>query len=252
MLKIQKYNRAKSLEEAYASLMKNKNNLILGGMIWLKMEDRMVLEAIDLSDLGLDTILETKDAFILGSMVTLRQLETHAAFNQETCHIFSNAVKDIVGIQLRNMATLGGSLFSRFGFSDVMTALLALDTEVTLYHAGTMSLADFIQSDIQRDILVNVKVYKRTWKSSFQCLRKSATDISVCNVAVSKMEEGYRICVGARPAIATCMDVPFGNLEEIASAIQSQLVFGSNMRGSAEYRKHIAKVLILRALSEVE
>ena len=55
MLKISQYVKVSSLEEAY-ELNQKKNNVIVGGMHWLKMMDKMVGTAIDLSGLGLDQI----------------------------------------------------------------------------------------------------------------------------------------------------------------------------------------------------
>ena len=67
MITIQKYVRAQSLEEAYA-LNQSRRNRIIGGMLWLKMSSITVPTAIDLSDLGLDTIEEMLDykAWYLG------------------------------------------------------------------------------------------------------------------------------------------------------------------------------------------
>ena len=67
--------------------------MILGGMIWLKMEDIQIPTAIDLSKLGLDQIEEDDTEFKIGAMVTLRQLETHQAFNEATCYVFRDAVR---------------------------------------------------------------------------------------------------------------------------------------------------------------
>lgn len=80
MINIQKYVRAQSLEEAY-QLNQNKLNRIIGGMLWLKMEKGNVNTAIDLCELGLDTIQETGEEFSLGAMVTLRQIELHEGLN---------------------------------------------------------------------------------------------------------------------------------------------------------------------------
>ena len=44
----------------------------------------------------------------------------------------------IVGVPFRNCATVGGSVFSRFGFSDLTCALLALDASVVLYRGGEL------------------------------------------------------------------------------------------------------------------
>jgi len=129
MVTIQNYVRAKSLEEAY-ELNQKKGNCILGGMLWTKMQNRMIQTAIDLCDLGLNEIEETEEEFFIGAMVSLRQLETDAGLNAYTQGAVRDAVKDIVGVQFRNLATVGGSIWGRFGFSDVLTVFLAMDTEV--------------------------------------------------------------------------------------------------------------------------
>ena len=115
MMTIREYKRAESLEEAW-QLNQKKANRVLGGMIWLKMENINVGTAIDLSGLGLDTIEETEDGFSIGAMVTLRQLEEHAGLAAYTHGAVKEALRHIVGVQLRNLATVGGSIYSRFGF----------------------------------------------------------------------------------------------------------------------------------------
>ena len=60
MLTFKQYVRAQSLDEAYA-LCQKRSNLVLGGMLWLKMQDRTVNTVIDLSGLGLDQIEQTPE-----------------------------------------------------------------------------------------------------------------------------------------------------------------------------------------------
>ena len=55
MFTIKNYVRAQSLEEAW-TLNQKRSSRIIGGMLWLKMGRGTVQTAIDLSDLGLDTI----------------------------------------------------------------------------------------------------------------------------------------------------------------------------------------------------
>ena len=59
MPKIKSYVKVKSLAEAY-ELNQKKTARIIGGIgsFWMKMGDRAVSTAIDLSGLGLDTIME--------------------------------------------------------------------------------------------------------------------------------------------------------------------------------------------------
>lgn len=68
MMTIREYKRAESLEEAW-QLNQKRNNRVIGGMIWLKMENINVGTAIDLSGLGLDKIEETAEGFSVGAMV---------------------------------------------------------------------------------------------------------------------------------------------------------------------------------------
>ena len=55
------------------------------------------------------------------------------SFVRYTNGAVKEALRHIIGVQLRNTATVGGSVWGRFGFSDVITLLLAMDTLVVLY-----------------------------------------------------------------------------------------------------------------------
>ena len=119
------YVRAQSLDEAY-ELYQKKPNFVLGGMLWLKMKNKTLGTAIDLCDLGLDQIDEDENEFRIGAYATLRQIETHETLNAYTHGAIAESVRHIVGVQFRNVATVGGSIWGRFGFSDVMTIFRAL------------------------------------------------------------------------------------------------------------------------------
>lgn len=135
MLTIKNYLRPKTPQEAY-DLVQKRSNVILGGMLWLKMQNRRVDTAIDLQDLGLSYIRQEEDGVHIGAMTSLRTLETSPILNDLTQGAAAEAVKPIVGVQFRNCATVGGSLYGRFGFSDVLTLFLAWDAQVVLYGAG--------------------------------------------------------------------------------------------------------------------
>ncbi len=101
MLYMQQYVKASSLDEAYTLLMKNRNHQILGGMQWLKMQDRVVPMAIDLQALHLDEIKEQEDYIEIGAMCTLRQLETSPILLKAFGTLIQDSIKDIVGVQFR-------------------------------------------------------------------------------------------------------------------------------------------------------
>lgn len=260
MIRIQNYVMAESLEEAY-QLNQNKRSRIIGGMLWLKMSSIAVHTAIDLSRLGLNKIEETEEEFSIGAMTTLRQLELHEGLNAYANGAVAKAVHDIVGVQFRNMATVGGSIFGRFGFSDVLTVFLAMDTHVELYKGGIVPLEEFVNMEKDRDILVRLIVKKKPGCFAYQAMRNQRTDFPVLTCAVSKVDGAYRVVVGARPAKARVLRDEQGLLsggvtEESAKAFAAfaaeTLPTGSNVRGTAEYRTHLIRVLTRRTLMELE
>ena len=248
MITIQKYVRAQSLEEAW-QLNQARRNRILGGMLWLRQGRGAVHTAIDLSDLGLNAIEETEEQFLIGAMVTLRELEIHAGLNAYSGGAISDAVKDIVGVQFRNMATVGGSIWGRFGFSDVLTVFLAMDSYVELYKGGIVPLEQFAQMKKDNDILVRLIVKKTPCKVVYTAMRNQRTDFPVLACAVSSMNGEYRASIGARHARA--MLIRSEQAENFASFVAENVPTEGNLRGSAAYRTHLIKVLVNRCVTEL-
>ena len=248
MITIQKYVRAQSLEEAW-QLNQNKRNRILGGMMWLRLGKGNVNTAIDLCDLGLDTIEETEEQFSIGAMATLRDIEMHEGLDTYSGGAVADAVKDIVGVQFRNMATVGGSIWGRFGFSDVLTIFLALDSYVELYKGGIVPLEQFAKMKKDDDILVRLIVKKTPCKVVYSSVRNQRTDFPVLACAVAYMNGGYRASIGARPARAIM--IRSEQSEGFAAFVAENVPTEGNMRGSAAYRTHLIKVLVERAMTNL-
>ena len=253
MITIQKYVRAQSLEEAY-QLNQNKRSRIVGGMLWLRLGRGGIGTAIDLSDLGLDKIEETDTEFFIGAMATLRQLEQHEGLNTYCGGAVKNAVKDIVGVQFRNMATVGGSIWGRFGFSDVLTVFLAMDCYVELYKGGILPLEQFASRKKDTDILVRLIVKKTPGKVVYNAMRNQRTDFPVLTCALSNIGGESRAVIGARPAKAMVIQdekvlLPDG--KAFAAYVADKVPTDSNIRGSAAYRTHLIRVLVERAATEL-
>ena len=261
MLTIKQYVRPQSLSEAYA-LCQKRSNVILGGMLWLKMQSRTVNTAIDLCDLKLDEIREEETCWRIGAMVSLRDLETHVGLNAQTQGAMAEAVRHIVGVQFRNCATVGGSLWGRFGFSDVLTLFEVLDARVTLYGLGTMSIGDLAELKRgTRDILTEVVIPKKPMKVVYLSQRNTATDFPVLTCALSCVDGRYTCAVGARPSRALALSdenhlLDGGITPETAAAFGNwacnRLEFSSNVRAGGEYRRQLCRVLVRRALLQLK
>lgn len=261
MLQIDDYIYASNLAEAYNTLLSIPGSVVLGGCGYLRLGNRKITTAIDLSKLGLDFIKETDTTIEIGAMASLRDIE----IDQLTCTqyngVLRNAVKDIVGVQLRSCVTIGGTIAGRYPFSDLITALLALNTKLILHKHGQILLEEYLESKPGKDILEKIIIPKDGQQASFCSIRKTKTDYAVLNVAVAKRAEEYRIIVGSRPGRAMNAETAAQYLnkhgldKETAAAAGrlavDTLKFGTNPRGSAAYRKAICPILIQRALAEV-
>lgn len=268
------YVRAQSLDEAY-ELYQKKPNFVLGGMLWLKMKNKTLGTAIDLCDLGLDPIDEDENEFRIGAYATLRQIETHEALNAYTHGAIAESVRHIVGVQFRNVATVGGSIWGRFGFSDVMTIFRALGAKVQLHKAGIMDLDEFAALPrTTRDVLVSVIVPKNAKGVVYLSQRNQSTDFPVLTCAVANRSGRYVAVIGASPYMAEPVWDEDGILDGIADAktdsnaaltdnsennakidkfagyVAEHIRFGSNIRAGAEYREIICRVLTRRAVTQ--
>lgn len=259
MFTMKNYVQAESLEEAYALRRKNRKNVVLGGNLWRKMGSGHILTGIDLCNLSLNQIVETPEEYRIGCMCSLRDLEVNESLEREFQGSFKEALRHIVGVQFRNTATVGGSVFPRFGFSDVLTLLAALDCEIELYQGGRVPIKEFIAGKPDDDILVNVVIKKDKRKVSYQTHRRTETDFGVLNCAAAYKDGKYTIVLGASPYKAKIADQQILEhpedpeaLERFAQEVTEHFRFGSNMRGSAQYRKEIAKVLIKRGILELQ
>lgn len=255
MITISNYVKAESLEQAY-ELNQKRTNRVLGGMMWVRLSKGRVQTAIDLSGLGLDQIEESEEEFRIGCMCSLRSLELHKGLNTYFQSAIKESVRHIVGVQFRNGATVGGSIFGRFGFSDVLTCFLALDSYVELYKGGIVSLADFVKMERDNDILVRIILKKNDCKVRYITERVTATDFPIIACAVSHVGEDWKVSVGARPMKADLVaeNIALHTPEEaeaFAKRMAESFSYGTNMRGSKEYRQRLAEVLIKRAVQSL-
>ena len=250
MARYKSYVLAQSLEEAY-TLNQKKSSVIVAGNMWLRMCGLNRQTAIDLSLLGLDRIEEEEQAFLVGAMASLRSMETHEALNHAFGGAFKKALAPIVGTQFRNGATVGGSVYSRFGFSDVSALLLALDAEVILYKRGAVKLADYQKEAWDRDIITHIRIPKGQ-KADVQSVRVSGTDIPTLVCVAAKSACGVRLVLGARPARAVIVADGLQADAEIDASVYEEIAektpFGTNLRASEAYRRRIAPVLMARAV----
>lgn len=246
MAQYKNYVIVQTLDEAYA-LNAKKSTVIVAGNMWLRMCGMRRQTALDLSELGLDYIKEDEQGFTVGAMTTLRTMENHPALNAAFGGVFARAFEPIVGTQFRNSATVGGSVFSRFGFSDVSTLLLAMGAKVVTHARGEVPLDEFQKEKWDRDILTAIRIEKGR-SAAIESVRLSKTDIPVLVCAASADERGVRVVLGSRPARAVIVAEDAKPEELDYMRMAADVPMGTNARASEAYRRKVAPVLMERAV----
>ncbi len=262
-MKVNEYYRASSLEDAYSKLQQSPKNVLLGGGLWLKKTAQSYDALIDLSCCELDKISETKEEVIVGSMVTQRDFENSPVVKSLFSDALAYSVREIMGVNFRNLATIGGSIMGRYPFSDVIAGLLPYDVSLEFYPKETMSLEDYLNFKGKKNsILVAVHIKKGSGKGYYKKAKTTALDFPIVNIAVSKVNNEYRIAVGARPMVGALAKEAMKyinsvsspkkeDFEKAAELAVKELQFLDNKDSSAEYRYDLAKVYVRRGLEEV-
>jgi CO/xanthine dehydrogenase FAD-binding subunit len=266
-VKLLNYVKVTNLEQAY-ELVQQENNQIIGGGGWLKLSDVTKETGVDLELLGLDQIWENEEGIHIGAMCNLRELETNPLIQNYVSGIVAKSAAMIMGVTLRNIVTIGGTVCGKYGFSDLLTVLLAVKAKLHFYKAQQLSLEDFLQSKGKfRDVLVEIILPKCQSIGTFEAYKKTSLDFSLVNVAIV-VDQDLRIAIGSRPGAAQLVCIK-GDTKEYKTLLQGSVsgqnaelnesietiikafAFGSNQRASKEYRIELAKSYILHGLREV-
>ena len=121
------YHRPKTLDEAL-TLLKQPNRLPLGGGTLLSGPTGDPVEVVDLQYLGLDSITKNGNNLQVGATATLQQL-----LESEHCpSALKTALKLEAPLNLRNAATVAGTLVSCDGRSPFATVMLASDAKLDI------------------------------------------------------------------------------------------------------------------------
>jgi CO/xanthine dehydrogenase FAD-binding subunit len=257
-MKLKTYYKANSIEETVDLLQQSKRNIVLGGGHWLKMSSINYQMGIDISQIGLSAIDIFDDRIEIGADVSLRALEINPHI-KEKAGILCQAVSAIVGVQFRNTAKIGASVYSRFGFSDIMTALMTLDAEVEIDGKEKMPVAVYMTTPRKRHFVsrIIIKIEEHTY--AYQAMRHNRTSLPYMIVAMSRnVDNQWRICVGARPQGAKLADKTMAylntggqSIEKVLDIFEEEVSLATNTYASKEYRNHLAKVFVKRGVEKL-
>src|SRR5215211_3846922 len=121
------YHRPKTLEEALI-LLTQPDRIPLGGGTLLSKPTADPVEVVDLQSLHLDSLKKNGNNLEIGAAVTLQNL-----LESQYCpHRLKPALKLEAPLNVRNAATIAGTLVACDGRSTFATSLLALDAKLEI------------------------------------------------------------------------------------------------------------------------
>ncbi|MDU2117440.1 MAG: FAD binding domain-containing protein [Veillonella sp.] len=225
MLAFMKVLQPKTVEEAYELATKNKTAPMLAGGCWLRLGRRTWPSVIDMASLDLRYVREEDKEFVIGAMATQGDVERFEPLQQFCGGAVVKGVKEILGVQFRNTATMGGSVASKFGFSDIIPALLAVHADIVTFKGGRMSRGDF----------------------------------PLLTGALRHDEKGVELYIGTRPGVpqlavkasALLSEKGLSAAKEAGQLASEELVYQSNSHASKEYRMEMVKAMVQRLAKEV-
>jgi len=215
----------------------------------------------------LSYIRDAGDALAIGALTRHHDVAT-SPIVQEHNPLVSYAAGLIGDPQVRHRGTIGGSLAHGDPAADLPAVVLALGGDVDIAGAGgvrTVAAADFFRGVFETavgpaEMVTEVRVPKlgadHVW--SFLKFRRRAQDWATVGVAaVARRSNGgvadaaiSLVNMGATPLRAQASEAAWAAGADPGPAADEGTEPSTDTNGSAEYRRHLARVLVRRAVEE--
>jgi CO/xanthine dehydrogenase FAD-binding subunit len=239
------YHRPRTLEEALA-LLSQPDTVPLGGGTLLSQGKSDPVAVVDLQHLGLDQIAVKGNDLEIGATCTLQ-----AMLESEQCpKAMKTALKLEAPLNIRNAATVAGTIAACDGRSTFVTALLALDAKLDIRYSNFDSrisnIGEFLPLPPRR--LITSLTIPLNAKFAFDYVSRTPTDKPIVCAALTQWNSGRtRLALGGygkTPLLA--MDGT--EADGIQEAARNAFHEAGDAWASAEYRMDAAAALARRCL----
>ena len=251
------YHRPKTLDEAL-TLLTQANTFPLGGGTLLSRPTADPVEVVDLQSLGLDTVKKNGNNLEIGATVTLQALLE----SEHTPEAVKAALKLEAPLNIRNSATVAGTLVACDGRSTFAVILLALDAKIDIkefehrdlkdqslrkapnLQARISNLGDFLP--LRPRGLITMITIPLNVKLAFDYVSRTPADKPIVCAALAQWNSGRtRLALGGygkSPMLA--MDGT--ESEGLETAARNAFYEAADEYASAEYRMDVASTLAKR------
>lgn len=227
---------------------------------------------VDLGRIGdLNYVRDEGDHLAIGAMTRHCDMERDSTL-KEHCGLISYTASLVGDPQVRHRGTIGGSVSHGDAASDLPSALLALDANFVIKGPGgerAVAAGDFFEDYLQTtlapdEVLTEIRVPKLGGASwSYKKFNRRAQDWAVVGVAAVVERSNGSIGsarigltnMGSTPLRATAAENALAGADpasvaEATGSADEGTSPSSDIAASAEYRRHLARVLSRRAVEE--
>jgi carbon-monoxide dehydrogenase medium subunit len=261
------YVRAESVDAALGALAEHGDDakLLAGGHSLLPLMKLRLATPSVLVDIGrladLSYVRDGGDHVAIGGLTRHRDLETSALL-AEQAPILAHVAGQVGDPQVRHRGTIGGSIAHGDPASDLPAALLALRATMVARGPGgerTIPVDDFFTGFLETaleptELLTEIRVPKVAGAGwSFQKFNRRAQDWAIVGVAlVRNGTTGIGLVnMGPRPLRAAAAEAALAggsSAAEAAAVADEGTEPPADLNASVDFRRHLARVLVQRAL----
>lgn len=237
------YHRPQTLDEALA-LLSQPNTLPLGGGTLLSHPTTDPVSVVDLQRLGLDSLRVNGNDLQIGATSTLQAL-----LESSDCpEALQTAIKLEAPINIRNTATVAGTLVAGDGRSTFVTALLSLDAKITVVsdQSSVIGVGEYILTQ-PRGLITQISIPLNV-KFAFEFVSKTPADKPLICAAVTQWNSGRtRLALGGYGA-SSILAMDGTEADGLDTAARNAYHEANDEWASAEYRMDVAATLAKRCL----
>jgi carbon-monoxide dehydrogenase medium subunit len=259
------YELADSVEHATELLGKYGGDakVLAGGQSLLPLLKLRLADVPALIDIGrlsdLAYVREDGGRIAIGALTRYADLE-HDETLARACPLLAKACGEVGDPQVRHMGTIGGACAHGDPASDVPTALVALEGELVTSGGRTIAARDFFQGVFTTaleptEVLTEIRIPQTPGGWAYEKFHPRAQDWAIVGVAVAT-NGGPRVALtnmGPTPIRATAVEEALAGGADPATAAERATEGTQPIDdpfATAEYRRHLAPILVRRALEE--
>jgi len=260
--------RAGSVDEASSLLVQHGDEakLIAGGHSLLPLMKLRLAQPSVLIDVArikeLSFVRDAGDHLAIGSLTRHRDVETNPLIKQNAA-LLAHAAGQVGDPQVRHRGTIGGSIAHADPASDLPAVVLAMGGSLVAKGAKgerVIQASDFFKGFLESaltpdEVLTEIRVPKMQGAGwSFQKFNRRAQDWAIVGVAAVKSNGHTGVALvnmAPTPVFASSVVSALAGGASATDAAQradAEADPSADLNASVEYRRHLAKVLVRRAL----